>query len=427
MHNQLRRALGAMMTVTLAACVSARPAAGPGAAADVPRSGGCSLPSVTPQAAGLPDSAVRALIDSARATRSDAFVVLHRGRVVAEWYSDSGRVPIQTMSATKSIVGLATGRLIQDGLLDSLEQPVSTVYPEWRQGRKRRITVGDLLRQTSGLQDVPSDAPEIAPAPDAIRLALAAELMADPGETWFYSNKATNLLGGIVQRLSGKPLDEYIRQSLLEPLCIREARWDFRDSTGNPYAMAGLALHARDLAKLGQLMLDGGTWHGSRILSPAYVEASVRASQPFEPRYGLLWWIHPEWSASTLDSSLLATWSARGLDPQLSQRLAPLRGRRFVGGEWRAALDSALGFPVGSGQGMHRLAEATRQRGVPMRRVIVGPARGFYANGSLGQWLLVLPEEQLVIVRQIRRRPGLGPRDTFSDLPEVVLALLGRR
>ena len=387
----------------------------------------CELSTSTAQAEGVDPTRLGQLLDSARATHSDAFVVLRNGRVIAEWYSDSNRAPIQTMSATKSIVGLAVGRLLHDRQLDSLGQPVSTLYPEWRQGRKRAITIRQLLNHTSGLQDVPGDGPEIAPAPDAIQLALAGELMADPGALWFYSNKATNLLAGVVERASGKPLDRYIEDALLRPLCITESKWEFRDSSGNPYAMAGLALRARDLAKVGQMMLDGGSWNGTTVLPRHWVEASVTASQPFEPRYGLMWWIDTEWAATTVDSSLLRTWREAGVAREVVDRVAPLAGRRFVGGEWRSALDSALGFPPGSGQGMFRLAEATRQRGVPMRRVVAGPVTGYNANGSLGQWLVVMPAERIVIARQVRRRPGLTQRDTFSDLPDVARRLLGKQ
>ena len=257
----------------------------------------CELPTSTPSAEGASARGVQQLLDTARATRSDAFLVMKNGKVIAEWYSGRGAPrPIQTMSATKSVVGLAIMRLLQEQKLDSLDQPVWTIYPEWRQGQKRLITIRHLLNHTSGLQDVPGDGAEIEPAPDAIQLALAAELMAAPGTSWFYSNKATNLLAGIVQRASGKPLDRYVQDALLEPLCIADAHWAFRDSAGNPYGMAGLALHARALAKIGQLMLNGGMWNGVRILSPELVRSSLSTSQPFEPRYGLLWWIEPAWS-----------------------------------------------------------------------------------------------------------------------------------
>src|SRR5687767_211341 len=58
----------------------------------------CAIPTSTPQAEGLDAARVARLIDSARATNSDAIVVLRNGKLIGEWYSDSGRVPIQTMS-----------------------------------------------------------------------------------------------------------------------------------------------------------------------------------------------------------------------------------------------------------------------------------------------------------------------------------------
>ena len=59
-----------------------------------------------------------------------------------------------------------------------------------------------------------------------------------------------------------------------------------------------------------------------------------------------------------------------------------------------------------------------------MRNVIAGPVRGYSANGSLGQWLVVYPEERLVIVRQMRRKTGHTHRTTFSELPQVAYSLL---
>ena len=79
------------------------------------------------------------------------------------------------MSATKSIVSLAIGRLIDSGKITSLDQPVSDFYPEWKQGRKKLITVRHLLNHTSGIQNPPITT-EIYASPDFVQLALAAEL-----------------------------------------------------------------------------------------------------------------------------------------------------------------------------------------------------------------------------------------------------------
>ena len=130
-------------------------------------------------------------------------MIVKNGRLVADWDFGQPRGPIEAMSATKSIVSLTIGRLIDSGKIKSLDQPVSDFYPEWKQGRKKLITVRHLLSQTSGLQNEPNTTVEIYPSPDFVQLALAAELSDDPGSRFSYNNKAVNLLAGIVQRASG--------------------------------------------------------------------------------------------------------------------------------------------------------------------------------------------------------------------------------
>ena len=96
------------------------------------------------------------------------------------------------MSATKSVVALAIVLLLDEGKLASLDEPVSNIFAEWKQGRKRDITVRMLLDHTSGLQNVANAGEELEAAPDLVKLALAAELSSDPGTTFSYNTKATN-------------------------------------------------------------------------------------------------------------------------------------------------------------------------------------------------------------------------------------------
>src|SRR5262249_39826503 len=154
---------------------------------------------------------------------------------------------IESMSVTKSIVSMAFGRLLALGKLKTLDEPVHTFYPEWRQGRKREITIRQLLTQTSGLQADPMTGTEIDGSPDLVHLALCAELADAPGSRFFYNNKATNLLAGIVHRVSGRRLDEFIKQEIFAPLQISDVRWE-RDHAGNPDAMSGLEIRPADLA-----------------------------------------------------------------------------------------------------------------------------------------------------------------------------------
>lgn len=151
------------------------------------------------------------LLERAQATGTDELSVAWRGHVY-EWRSGRGAGPIQTMSVTKSVVGLVIGRLVTLGELRSVDEPVHAFFPEWRQGRKSDITVRMLMEHTSGLQNVPMTTVEIQPSPDYVQLALAAELVADPGLMYSYNNKAVNLLAGIVERADGRKLEEFARE-----------------------------------------------------------------------------------------------------------------------------------------------------------------------------------------------------------------------
>jgi CubicO group peptidase (beta-lactamase class C family) len=225
---------------------------------------------------------------AAEAANSDAVVVYRDGELVAEWYFDKERGPIEAMSVVKSLVAVGIGRLVTLGKLE-LDQPVHTLFPEWKQGRKQHITVRHILTHTSGLQNEPNAGLEIYPAPDALQLALAAELSHDPGEHFAYNNKAVNLLSGIIERAYGERMDRFFERELFAQMGIDEAGW-YYDRAGRPHAMAGIRLHARDLAKFGQLVLDRGTWNGERLVSEEFVDEMVAHVEGLPSSVAMLWW-----------------------------------------------------------------------------------------------------------------------------------------
>src|SRR5690625_494296 len=147
--------------------------------------------------------ALQALLTRALATHTDALALHWRGKRQV-WALGSAPGPIETMSVTKSVVGLVIGRMVTLGHLASIDEPVHSLFPEWRQGRKREVTIRMLLEHTSGLQNVPMTTEEIYPSPDFVQLALCAELASAPGERYSYNNKAVNLLAGVVERATGR-------------------------------------------------------------------------------------------------------------------------------------------------------------------------------------------------------------------------------
>src|SRR5690606_7110640 len=110
------------------------------------------------------------LAAKAAATRSDTLYIAVNGETVLDWRPEGQRAEtIETMSVMKSLVAIAIGRLLHDGALESLDTPVHTIYPEWKQGDKQKITVRHLMNHTSGLQNHRNTTVEIYPAPDIIK------------------------------------------------------------------------------------------------------------------------------------------------------------------------------------------------------------------------------------------------------------------
>jgi CubicO group peptidase (beta-lactamase class C family) len=351
-------------------------------------------------AAPVNGDALAKLLKAGRAASSDAVVVMVDGQVVAEEYYGKPRGPIEAMSATKSIVGLAIGLLIDDGKITGLDQPVAAFFPEWKQGRKQLVTVRHLLTHTSGLQSARTTE-EIYGSPDFVQLALAAELDTAPGEAWSYNNKALNLLAAVVKKASGQRLDLYLQQRLFTPMGITTTSWSL-DEAGNPHGMSGLQIEPRDLAKLGQLMLQKGQWEGRQLVSARWVELSTRPSTTLMPNYGLLWWlVGARPSPFLVDDASLAAMRAGKVDPGLVSKLEPLKGRAVQGD---AEAERLLLEALGGEAGLLRFQKEVWGRG--FRPAPLGEPTGYEAQGYLGQYLVVYPKKKLVAVRMYRGPSG---------------------
>ncbi len=245
------------------------------------------------------------LIQQAKESNSKSLFVHFNGKLIYGEYFDKDSLPQDVMSVTKSVSSLAIGKLITDGLLASVDEPVYTFYPEWKQGLKEKITIRHLLNHTSGI-DNPNYTLGVYPFPDYVQLALAADITGKTDTTFFYNNKAVNLLAGIVQKITGERMDRYIARTIFKPLGITNAFWQTDaylyssmnlnkvDSTllnqGNPPVMAELFINGEDLLKIGILVLNKGAWEGKRVISEQYLNDAFAPSK-INPNCGLLWWL----------------------------------------------------------------------------------------------------------------------------------------
>ncbi|NOK38443.1 serine hydrolase [Corallococcus exercitus] len=379
---------------------------------------GSELPASTPEAEGLSADALAALLKAAEESGTSGLVLLRHGRLVGEWYFGGDTRRIETMSATKGVVALAIGLLIDEGRIASADAPVSTFFPEWKQGRKAQVTLRHLLNHTSGLE-AQRTAMDIYRSPDFVRYALEAEVVDAPGSRFFYNNKAVNLLAGVVERASGEKLDAYLRRRLFAPLGIRDVAWQ-KDPAGNPLGMSGLRMHPLDFAKLGQLLLQRGQWQGRRILSEAWIRECTTPSVPaLSPTGGLLWWSLYEKAVKVIEPEMLERAKAQGLSEELVTRLRPWVGRPLAKEDFLTGLVPALG-------GMAPFMEFV-QKAAPLepRSQVAGALQGYAALGSLGQFLVVIPGAELVAVR-LAEPDGSVPEERmeFSNFPSLVTNLV---
>ena len=123
---------------------------------------------------------------------------------------------------------------------------------------------------------------------------------------------STALLGAILQKVSQKPLAEFAREALFEPLGITEFEW-MRMQSGEIGADGGLRLRPRDMAKLGQLVLSQGEWKGKRIVSASWLRKSLQKKiDLMRLHYGYQWWIGSSW----VNSRTVEWFAAIGLGGQ---------------------------------------------------------------------------------------------------------------
>jgi CubicO group peptidase (beta-lactamase class C family) len=222
-------------------------------------------------------------------------------------------------SVTKSVTGLLAGIAIDRGDLPGLDAAVFSFFPEYAHlsdEGKAGINLAHLLTMTSGLQwneqdvfysEVENDIVQLFVVSDPIEHVLSKKLVNPPGSQWYYNGGGTNLLGEIIQRSSGDRLDVFAQKHLFSPLQISDAEWIFIQPDF-VYASGDMKLRSRDLAKLGQLVLSGGTWRGTRVVSEEWVQEMTRTQVPLGPSqgYGYHWWTRTYTDGSASISAFLA-------------------------------------------------------------------------------------------------------------------------
>lgn len=283
-----------------------------------------------------------------------AFLVIQKDSIRFEQYWDgySSDSRSNSFSMAKSILNIAIGALIQDGKIESLDDPMSKYIPEFDVSAYPDLSIRHLLQMSSGINfDEHYVNPFAYPAranygTDLMGLTMKYKVTEMPGQRFEYRSGNSQLLSFIIARASGMKLSDYVSERIWKPIGAKnEALWSLDDKAGYEKAFCCFNSNARDFARLGKLYLNRGKWNGKSIVPDWYVNETI-SKQEMEDvdgssckRYGLHWWRHT-----------------------------------FEGKEV------------------------------------------FYARGILGQYVLVLPEEEIIIVRLGHKR--IKPKGVESP-PDV--------
>lgn len=213
-----------------------------------------------------------------QATDTDALVVVHRGRVVFEHYANgmSAASPHILMSVSKSLLGLVAGILAQRGALDP-RRPVTHYAPELAATAYRGATVQQLLDMRAGIafdEDyLAASGPIIeyrkatnwnpltpGDAPSDLRSFFGRLTQADGahGGRFHYVSPNTDLLGWVIERAAGRRYADLVSELVWKPMGAGHSAYITVDRLGAPRCAGGVCVAARDLARIGQLLVEGG-------------------------------------------------------------------------------------------------------------------------------------------------------------------------
>jgi CubicO group peptidase (beta-lactamase class C family) len=282
----------------------------------------------TPEEAGMSSEGLKRAYqdwwDSDDFRQACSLIVIRHGKLIKEGYARNlvdrtRRTAI--WSATKSITSLDLGIARGLGYLQDLDQPIYEIIPEAFKGvevEKRAITLRHLLTMTSGLDfkddGIHSVSVELSPHADAtkhpITYILKKPMYAKPGETFYYQSANPHLIGAIIQKVTGKTLEQLAVEYLFTPLGIQDFNWE-SDTEGHSFGGFGLFMRPRDMGKIGQLVLQGGVCNETTIIPKEWLSQSTIPQSPVpedDPewegaKYGYYWWIFPDLGEGAIAAS----------------------------------------------------------------------------------------------------------------------------
>lgn len=228
-------------------------------------------------------------------------LVVKDGQVVFERYGlgNDANSRWVSFSVAKSLVSLLYGAALQDGLINSLDDPVTDYLPPLKNSAYSETSLHHLLQMASGVQwneDYADPQSDVASA-DYRTLALYEHLRdkartAPPGERFNYNTAETNLAGTLLRSAIGNNLSNYLQNKIWQPFGMSsDAYWLLTEPGGGEFGGCCINATLRDYARIGLFALaDGVLADGTRVLPEGWMAQSTAPSKGYEG-YGYFWWL----------------------------------------------------------------------------------------------------------------------------------------
>ncbi len=254
----------------------------------------------------LLEKAYQLIYQDNRFLMARSLLVFRNGKLIAEAYpndkTDIDRIH-NIQSCTKSITSLMVGVAIQNNKIDSLDELLYSIYPEYfdEVQSKRTISIKDALLMQTGLEfDNSVHTQQLyETSENSIEFVLKQPQIYTPGTIMKYNDGAPHLISKVIEKKANQTLSDYANSKLFSPLNITDWQWEYsKDNT--TFGAFSLYLKPRDFGKIGQLLLQNGVWKNDTIIDTNYLSeaTSILTSANFnsEP-YGYYFWILPSFDA----------------------------------------------------------------------------------------------------------------------------------
>lgn len=246
-------------------------------------------------------------------SRTVAFLIIQNDSIQYEKYFNKydDESIVASFSMAKSILSILVGIAIDEGRINSVDEPIINYVPELEKNGFGEVTIKQLLQMTSGMKFNESYTNPFGDAATYyygtnLRKALKnAKLDFAPGEKFSYRSGQTQLLGLVLERaLKDQTISSYLEEKLWQPMGMEfDATWSLdRKKNGLEKTFCCLNARARDFAKIGRLYLNEGSWEGKQLVSKDWVKASTQLDTTENSR----WFYQYQWWMPTKDGDFMA-------------------------------------------------------------------------------------------------------------------------